>query len=116
MSEPDPLTALAARNITELVALATADGEQIYRLPKGFSLRTLAHAREGSHSMTLRTLQKIAKAFGFEPWLLLFPDLPVALVADKRLAQTIRDYLKAPPAGKEAVEKVAASYRPPVQQ
>ena len=106
------LTALVARNVQALVELATSSGRAIHKLPRGFSLRTLAHARGATHSMTLRTLQKLATAFGLEAWQLLLPDLSAEVVLDRRLAQTVRDYLKAPPAGREAVEKVAASYRP----
>lgn len=108
---PENLAETVARNVQALVELATASGRAIHKLPRGFSLRTLAHAREAEHSMTLRTLQKLAAAFGLEPWQLLIPDLPAELALDKRLAQTIRDYLTAHPAGKEAIEKVAASYR-----
>lgn len=108
---PENLAHLVASNVQALVEIAKTSGRPIHKLPRGFSLRTLAHARDGEHSMTLRTLQKIATAFGLEPWQLLIPDLPAELALDKRLAQTVRDYLKAHPAGKEAIEKVAASYR-----
>lgn len=108
---PNKLAQLVASNVQALVELARSSGRPIHKLPRGFSLRTLAHARGATHSMTLRTLEKLAAAFGLDPWQLLIEDLPAELALDKRLAQTVRDYLKAHPAGQEAIEKVAASYR-----
>lgn len=101
------LTAVVAENVKTLVDLAKREGRPIHRLPRGFSLRTLAHARGATHSMTLRTLQKLAAAFGLEPWQLLLPDLPAELALDKRLAQTVRAYIGAAKDGQAAIETVA---------
>ena len=103
------LTAVVAENVKTLVDLAQREGRPIHRLPRGFSLRTLAHARGATHSMTLRTLQRLAAAFGLEPWQLLLPDLPAELALDKRLAQTVRAYIAANAGGQKAIEAVAAS-------
>lgn len=110
---PNELAEIVASNVQALVALAQASGRPIHKLPRGFSLRTLAHARDAQHNMTLRTLTAIATAFGLEPWQLLIPDLPAELALDQRLAQTVRDYLNAHKAGKEAIETVAAAFRKP---
>lgn len=109
---PNDLAEVVASNVQALVDLAQSSGRPIHKLPRGFSLRTLAHARDAQHSMTLRTLGRIATAFGLEPWQLLIPDLPAELALDRRLAQTVRDYLTAPTKeAREAIETVAASYR-----
>lgn len=109
--DPNKLAEVVASNVEALVDLAQASGRPIHKLPRGFSLRTLAHARGANHSMTLRTLGRIAAAFGLEPWQLLIPDLPAELALDRRLAQTVRDYLTAHKTGRTAIETVAASYR-----
>lgn len=108
---PNDFADVLATNVEALVSIAGKDGKPIYKLPKGFSLRTLAHIREGKHSPTLRTLVRVAKSFGLAPWMLLIPDLPAELVQENRLAHVLHDYLKAHKAGKEAIEAVAASYR-----
>jgi hypothetical protein len=109
---PNDLAEVVASNVQALVDLAQSSGRPIHKLPRGFSLRTLAHARDAQHSMTLRTLGRIATAFGLEPWQLLIPDLPAELALDRRLAQTVRDYLTAPTKeARQAIETVAASYR-----
>lgn len=111
-SGPNDLAEVVANNVQALVGLAQSSGRPIHKLPRGFALRTLAHARDAQHSMTLRTLGRIAAAFGLEPWQLLIPDLPAELALNKRLAQTVRDYLTAPTKeAREAIETVAASYR-----
>jgi hypothetical protein len=108
---PSELAQVVASNVEALVDLAQRSGRPIHKLPRGFALRTLAHARSAQHSMTLRTLGRVATAFGLEPWQLLIPDLPAELALDRRLAQTVRDYLKAHDTGRQAIETVAASYR-----
>lgn len=80
----------------------------------GLSLRALGYqlSGEAKNAPTLRTLQGLANAFGLEPWQLLLPDLPTALILNPatraKVRTTIQRYLSADDSDRDLVDKVAS--------
>jgi len=72
----------------------------------GMSLRALANhiseSNDRAYAVTLRTVERVAKGFGIEPWMLLVKDFPSEITLNDELRKQTREhvqrYLHASPA------------------
>lgn len=69
----------------------------------------LNYGRTSNKSPTLKTIEKLASAFGVTSWQLQIPGLPVELLHNHRVGKLIENFRDASPAGRENINRIAES-------
>lgn len=69
----------------------------------------LTYGRTSNKSPTLKTIEKLASAFGVTAWQLQIPGLPVELLQNHRVGNLIENFRDASAAGRENIHRIAES-------
>lgn len=75
----------------------------------GVGHKTINNMRHGRHAPELDTIEKVAKIFGMQAWMLLVPDINPALLRERRIHSLLDHYVGATEHGQETIDRVAES-------
>lgn len=75
----------------------------------GVSQRTISNLLNPTAdiSPTLAKLERVAAAFGVQPWQMLIPGLPLSQLTNHRFDRLVEHYLRASPAGRDNILRIA---------